>query len=221
MNERRVWWVRATAVLLPREDGRPQAPSRIFRGYRCSNFRFGPTPVGQGIGGAQLYPMHTHKLAVGEAGQVGAYLWGYEEMAAGLKEDVPFCLTEGGRLVVTGMIREILDDTVTWWVKADVRVLPRIEGARYSPPSIVRGYRNTEFRFGPAPQGPIIGGAIFYPLNGSSIQVGETGLVYLGLYGPDEIGQGLQTGASFCFAESGRFVISGTIIELLDNEPDD
>jgi hypothetical protein len=114
MSERREWWVRATAVLLPREDGRPQAPSRIGRGYRCSNFRFGSTPKGLGIGWAQLYPIHTDEMQIGEAGQLYAHLWGYEEMAAGLKASVPFCLTEGGRLVVTGMIHEILDDTPVW-----------------------------------------------------------------------------------------------------------
>ncbi len=225
MSERREWWVRATAVLLPREDGRPQAPSRIFYGYRCSNFRFGPTPKGLGIGWAQLFPIHTYEMQVGEAGQVFVRLWGYketaEEIAEGLKASVPFCLTEGGRLVVTGMIHEILDDTAVWWVKAEVSVLPRKEGATYSPPSIVRGYRNTEFRFGPTPSWPIIGGAVFYPLDASSIELGEAGLVYLGLYGVDEIGQGLQAGVSFCFTESGWFAISGTIVEVLDHEPED
>jgi hypothetical protein len=220
MSERHEWWVRATAVLLPREDGRPQAPSRLFRGYYCSNFRFGPTPKGHNIGGAQLFPVHTYELQVGEAGQVCAHLLGWEELAAGLKAGVPFCLTEGGRLVVTGIIHEILDDTPLWWAKAKVKALPRIDGAKYSPPRIVRGYRNTQFRFGPAPTGPIIGGATFYPLDGSSLEVGESGLVYLGLYGLDEIGQELQIGASICFTESGRFVIAGKIIELLDHEPD-
>jgi hypothetical protein len=58
---------------------------------------------------------------VGEAGQVYALLWGSEEMSAGLYAKVQagsqagsqvgalFCLTEGRRIVVTGVIHEFMD----------------------------------------------------------------------------------------------------------------
>jgi hypothetical protein len=65
-------WISAGVILLPREDGRPQQPPYIFRGYRNSNRRFERVDGGYAlpVGGATLFPVDRDELRVGETGPV-------------------------------------------------------------------------------------------------------------------------------------------------------
>jgi hypothetical protein len=102
-------WITAKVILLPREDGRPQQPPRIFAGYRNSNLYL-ERPDGGGYelpcGGAAFFPVDREQVEVGETGLVHLYAW--VEAAIELHPGRRFVFTDWGRRVVLGMITALL-----------------------------------------------------------------------------------------------------------------
>ena len=104
--------IRAEVTLLPREDGRPQRPPRLFTGYRCSTFRFdcprGEWPLGYfGLSVMRLFDRDA--VAVGEAANVYLQVALDAALADDLRPGARFSLYEGGRRVVGGTILSLLD----------------------------------------------------------------------------------------------------------------
>lgn len=115
-----------------------------------------------------------------------------------------------------------MGEIITPWIAAEVTLLPREGGKPQRPPCIFRGYRNSNMGF-ERPDGDGFelpsGGAALFPMDQDQLDVGQTGLVYLQLWGEATIASKLRMGARFLLTEQGRPVVLGTITALLPDGP--
>src|SRR5262249_35457770 len=88
-------------------------------------------------------------------------------------------------------------EIITPWIAAEVTLLPREGGKPQRPPCIFRGYRNSNMGF-ERPDGDGFelpsGGAALFPMDQDQLDVGQTGLVYLQLWGEATIASKLRMG---------------------------
>src|SRR5262249_53642665 len=80
-------------------------------------------------------------------------------------------------------------EVFTRWIQADVTMLPRDDGRQQRPPCIFNGYHNSNLRFDQPRHGWLgnAGGTYVYLAGADPVQIGETGVVYIYVYGEDEL----------------------------------
>src|SRR5690242_2514584 len=99
-----------------------------------------------------------------------------------------------------------MGEIIRCWITAEVTLLPRKDGRRQRPPCIFGGYRNSNLRFeGSGDDGYDLprGGARLYPVDHDQLNVGETGLVYMEVWGESTADPRLRVGTHFLLTEGG------------------